>query len=151
MRIDEYLSRYEKYRRTYNNLKKARIAYEFCDTKLNGMFVINRYDIMGVEALDREIARRERVLRYANARMQAAISRMESIPQANYIMCKYFYGMKNTEISETFSYCERHVYRLSAAAKKSLYRELVKLMPNPRRGDVGKVYRFSNTTKKQAV
>ena len=151
MRIDEYLTRYEKYRSTYNNFKKAHELMNKNKTYKAGFFVAGQYDFMGEEALKKEINKRERVLKYANARLQAAISRMESFSERNYIICKYFYGMKNTEIAQTFSYCERHVYRLSASAKKSLYRELVKLMPNPRRGETGKAYRFSKVRKKQAV
>lgn len=151
MQIEEYLSRYEKYRSTYNNLKKAQMMLAKTENKNKALFLLKRYDHMRVESLEREIARRERILRYANARLEAAISRIDNMGQANYLMCKYFYGMKNIEIAETFSYCERHVYRLSAGAKKSLYRELLKLMPKSRRGPKGKVYRYSKSIKKQAV
>jgi len=147
MQIEEYLSRYERYRSTYNGLVKALKLYTD-EKNLKNMFVINSYGVSGVEALRREIAHRERVLRYANARLEAAISRMDNRAQANYIMCKYFYGMKNCDIATTFAYCERHIYRLAANAKKNLYRELVKLMPKPRRGETGKAYRFSKSIKK---
>ena len=150
MQIEEYLSRYEKYRSAYNILFNVQKIYN-SGKNLQGMFLVKSYGFADDEALGRELAHRERVLRYANARLEAAISRMENRSQANYIMCRYFYGMKNIEIAEAFNYCERHIYRLSSSSRKSLYRELVKLMPKPRRGDTGKVYRYSRTVKKQAV
>jgi hypothetical protein len=108
-------------------------------------FSVHSTDPLGIE---KEIEHRERVLRYATARMQMAISRMESTEQINYIICKYFYDMKNKEIAAAFTYCERHIYRLSEAAKKSLYVERVKLMPNPRRGEKGKRYHYSRVTRR---
>jgi hypothetical protein len=95
------------------------------------------------ETLKKELCHRERVLRYATARMQEAIARMGDTRLANYVICKYFHNMKNSDIAEVFNYSERQIYRISSDAKPRLYRELVKLMPKPRRGEVGRRYRYA--------
>lgn len=147
MQIEEYLYRYERYRRSYNALAVTLEKYDK-NKSLKGKLIVRSFGVGGVETARRDLARRGRILRYANARLEAAISRMENRSQANYIMCRYFYGMKNLEIADTFSYCERHIYRLAANAKKNLYHELVKLMPKPRRGETGKTYRYARKIKK---
>lgn len=131
MRIDEYLERYERYRNGYHALQKT--------VKLVGKPGFkNEFVFISLEVLERELSHRERVLRFATAKMQAAIARTGDPNLSNYIICKYFYGMKNTAIANTFNFSERQIYRISSAAKERLYRELLKLMPKPRRGETGK-------------
>ena len=149
MRIDEYLSRYENYRITYNALLNTLKKYTENESGENSLLTgVRRNEIY---KLKREVEHRKRILTHASVRLEAAVSRMENRSQANYIICKYFYGMRNIDFAITFTYCERHVYRLALAAKQSLYKELLKLMPKPRRGETGKVYRYSRSIKKQAV
>lgn len=131
MRIDEYLERYEKYRKGYNALQETVKFIGRQWGKKDFVFVSR-------EVLKRELAHRERVLRFATAKMQAAIARIGDPILSNYIICKYFYGMKNTAIANTFNFSERQIYRISSNAKERLYRELLKLMPKPRRGETGK-------------
>ena len=131
MRIDEYLERYERYRNGYHALQKT--------VKLVGKPGFkNEFVFISLEVLERELSHRERVLRFATAKMQAAIARTGDPNLSNYIICKYFYGMKNTAIANTFNFSERQIYRISSSAKERLYRELLKLMPKPRRGETGK-------------
>ena len=153
MQIEEYLSRYDNYRKVYENMQRVGKIYIEGDVADDGIKykLVNTTQVLDVEMLKNELRRRERILRYATARLQAAISRIGDTAQMNYLMCRYFYGMKNSDIATVFSYCERHVYRLAAGARQSLYRELVKLMPKPRRGERGKVYRYSRKIKRVAV
>jgi hypothetical protein len=130
MYIGEYLRLYEKYRKAYHNIVRARQGVENAknDEQFSGI-----YSFINTEGFDRELERRGRILCRASVKLETAISRIGNSEYANYLMCRYFYGMKNTEIGKMFSYCERHVYRISSSAKERLYEELKKLMPNPRR------------------
>ncbi len=142
MKIEEYLNGYAEYRSAYNRMKRVRecfrqdnermFVYDLCDNNVHDM-----------SRIDADIAHRERVLRYATARLQAAIARMKDPAEVNYIICRYFYDMKNATIAEIFSYCERQIYRIARLSKEHLHTELLKLMPKPRRGEVGKRYRFA--------
>ncbi len=102
------------------------------------------YIFIDKKALDKDLARRERILRYATAKLQAAIARVGDTALQNILICKYFYGFKNLEIAYQFSYCERHVYRLLSEARSRLYPELLKLMPKVKRGEANKTYKFAH-------
>ena len=134
MRIDEYLDSYDRYKNGYQAMYKTIETIERRRFGRNFIFA-------DTTNLKIELRRRERILRHATARMQAAISRLGDTYLANYLICKYLYGMKNSDIAQTFNYCERQIYRMSALAKKRLYIELLKLMPKPRRGDIGRSYK----------
>jgi len=136
MRIEEYLDSYSNYRNGYQAMLNTVKLIEKHNDKNDCAYV-------STEGVKKELYHRERVLRYATARMQAAIARIGDTRLSNYIMCKYFYGLKNAAIAVTFNYSERQIYRLSAEAKARLYRELLKLMPKPRRGEVGRCYRYA--------
>ena len=144
MNIEQYLKSYTLYREGVSNMKKAVEGFEksqkaFEKTKKAQLLSSEKIKLPNYERLLKEINKKERILTYATARLECAIAHMNDENLSNYIICKYFYGMKNCEIADVFCYCERHIYRLSIMAKKRLYEELVKLMPKPKRWK-GKTY-----------
>ncbi len=145
MTIEKYLKLYEDYRKNFEFMKSMKENLETksmshpvrLDSSHASCVIINNTEF------ERDFFRRERILRRATARLQAAIARIGDTALQNVLICKYFYGFKNTETALYFSYCERHIYRLLKDAKKKLYIELKKLMPRARRGEKNKVYRKS--------
>ena len=143
MRIDKYLDLYLQYRNTYIQMKRMRECFKGDNER---MFVYDSSSnyVHDMSHVDRELVHRERILRYATARLQAAMARMNEPSEVNYLICRYFYDMKNIAIASAFSYCERQIYRIARSSKEHLYLELLRLMPKARRGEVGKKYRFAS-------
>ena len=131
MRIDKYLECYARYRNVYHTMKQMAECIKN-----------NEPEIVECASFWREFEKHGRILRRATARLEAAISRIGDETLSNYLICRYFYGFKNARIAMMYSYCERQIYRIASRAKKGLYRELLKLMPKPRRGEKNKKYRF---------
>ncbi len=135
MTIDRYLSLYEDYRKNFLQMQKIIKKETYKPPRYIPAAFLN------YTALEKEYKRRERILTHASARLEAAIARIPDTAEQTYLICKYFYGLKNCEIADRFAYCERHMYRIAKEAKVSLKKELLLLMPKPRKSEKGKVFR----------
>ena len=140
MTIEKYLKLYDKYRKGLTELKNL---LENVESKSLTNPIIDWHGSFSKSSrtLRCEVCHRERILRRATARLQAAIARIGDTSLQNVLICKYFYGFKNTEIAEHFTYCERHVYRLLKEAKAKLYVELIRLNPKAKKCEKKKVFR----------
>lgn len=141
MNIDEYLSAYSEYKKFFISMQKIKNSFE--NQQNLSTDSPNISCLLSYSNFYKEYQHRERILVHGEAKLQAAIARIGDTSFANYLMCRYFYGMKNSEIALTFCYCERHIYRISSSAKKRLYEELLKLMPKVRRGEKNKTFRYT--------
>ena len=130
MTIDRYLTLYEEYKKDTAAIERvAKLQREASEgVTYTWMWYGGKNNYVDKESLERELARRVRIMKRASARIQAAISRIRNDKFSNYLICRYLYGMKNSDIALALSYCDRHIYRLSRDAKQRLKTELVKLL-----------------------
>lgn len=144
MNIDRYLIAYENYRDTVLGMKKAMSKANTGEKLPVGEMI----DFVDYEELEKEYERKRRILSHATKRLQKAISEITDTRLSNYLICKYLYCMTNEEFAENFTYCERQVYRISAKARKELYKHLIPCMMKARRMKAGKCFRQTATHKK---
>ncbi len=146
MNIERYLIAFEHYRSSVVSMQRVmnrRSAMRERISEIAG----EKIGFEEEEKMEREFERKKRILAHATRRLQKAITSLDEARLSDYLICKYIYNMKNTEIADALTYCERQIYRISREAKKQLCKYLTAHKPTAKCGYKGK--RFYFTQKKR--
>ncbi len=132
MRIDEWLASYEEFRDGV--LLMGRTLPKDAGKDVFGKEAFAELkEFVDYDELMREYERKKRILNHTTRKLQKAIMRVRDARVANYLICRYLYGMKNEDISLKFNYCERQVYRIATLARRRLCRAFHETGLTPRR------------------
>lgn len=150
MNIEEYLTAYETLRDTVLGMKRA-VEKMYAGNNPKALPVGEMIDFVDYEELEKEYAKKRRILTHATKKLQRTISRISDTRVSNYLICKYVCAMTNEDFASNFNYCERQVYRIASSAKKQLALVLRPSVPLPRKTDRGRCYTFRKRSPKRTL